>query len=465
MDQFEQQFSPFAAKMREEHLPEIAIENFRRYYEQLVAGRTGYLPESDIRPVETLPDVENFDDKLVELGRSVTRSVVMLKLNGGLGTSMGLQKAKSLLTVKDDLSFLDSIVLQAIQLDVPLVLMNSFATREDSLAVISGHPELKQEIPFDFLQHKVPKVIQSDLSPAEFPENRDLEWCPPGHGDIYTALITSGALQRFLKKGFRYAFVSNADNLGAFLDPKILGYFVDTGADFMMEVADRTEADRKGGHLAQSADTARRLILRESAQCPEQDREHFQDITRHRYFNTNNLWVDLPALWKLMKEGQKAPVLPLIRNSKTVDPADHTSTPVYQLESAMGSAISVFKEARAIRVPRSRFAPVKTCEDLLVVRSDATVLTDDFRIVPNPSRRDVLPTVSLDHRYYRLIEGLEARFPEGPPSLLHCDSLSIEGDVRFGEDVVLKGKVRLKNGTPCPQYVPDRKVVEGTLSW
>jgi UTP--glucose-1-phosphate uridylyltransferase len=465
MDQFEKQFAPFAAKMRAANIPEIAIENFKAHYAQLFAGDTGYLPEDHITPIEALPDAEQLEDGLAEVGHSVTQSVIMLKLNGGLGTSMGLQKAKSLLTVKADLSFLDSIIQQAIQLDIPLVLMNSFATRTDSMAVISAYPELKQDLPFDFLQHKILKVNQSDLSPAEFQENSELEWCPPGHGDIYTALITSGALQELLKNDYRYAFVSNADNLGAVLDPKILGYFVDTGVDFMMEVADRTEADRKGGHLARAADAGRRLILRESAQCPSQDLEHFQDITRHRYFNTNNLWIDLRALWKLMKEGQEAPVLPLIRNAKTVDPADKTSTPVYQLESAMGSAISVFKEAQAIRVPRSRFAPVKTCADLLVVRSDATVLTDDFRIVPHPSRKDVLPAVNLDHRYYRLIQDLEARFPEGPPSLLQCESLSIEGDVRFGRDVVLKGKVRLINGTQFQQHIPERKAVEGTLSW
>jgi len=465
MVQLEQRFSPFAAKMKAEHLPEIAIENFKQYYIQLVAGETGYLPESDITSIQSLPDADEFDDKLAEVGRAAIHRTVMLKLNGGLGTGMGMQKAKSLLPVKVDLSFLDSIILQAVQIGIPLILMNSFATREDSLSVLSGRFELNQELPFDFLQHKVPKVNRSDLSPAEFPDNPELEWCPPGHGDIYPALITSGTLQLLLENDYRYAFVSNADNLGAFLDPRIFGYFVDTGAEFMMEAADRTEADRKGGHLARASDADHRLILRESAQCPETDAGHFQDIALHRYFNTNNLWIDLRALWGLMDDGTRAPELPLIRNAKTVDPADSTSTPVYQLESAMGSAISVFAESRAIRVPRSRFAPVKTCADLLVVRSDATVLTDDYRIVPHPARNDVLPIVNLDHRYYRVIQDLEKRFPEGPPSLVHCVSLSIKGDVRFGRDVVLKGKVSLRNGTSSQQVVPDGKVIEGTFDW
>ncbi len=171
-------------------------------------------------------------------------------------------------------------------------------------------------------------------------------------------------------RGYRYAFTSNVDNLGATIEPAILGYFVAQGLPFMMEVADRTEADQKGGHLARRAATGR-LLLRETAQCPPSDTEAFQDITRHRYFNTNNLWINLDALADLLARSEDGVALPLIRNSKTVDPRDPDSPPVYQLETAMGAAIELFDGAGAIRVPRSRFAPVKTTDDLLGVRSDA----------------------------------------------------------------------------------------------
>ena len=183
----------------------------------------------------------------------------MLKLNGGLGTSMGMTRAKSLLEVKDGLTFLDIIVRQVLDLRrrsgarLPLVLMNSFATRDDSLAALARYPELASDVPADFVQNKVPKLLADDLTPASWPAEPGLEWAPPGHGDLYTALVVSGMLDELLERGYRYAFVSNADNLGAVLEPRILAWMAREGHPFVMEVADRTEADRKGGHLARTA--------------------------------------------------------------------------------------------------------------------------------------------------------------------------------------------------------------------
>jgi UTP--glucose-1-phosphate uridylyltransferase len=310
------------------------------------------------------------------------------------------------------------------------------------------------------LQHKVPKVAQADLTPVAWPVNPDWEWAPPGHGDIYTALVTSGMLDTLLGVGIEYAFVSNADNLGAFIDPAILGYFVNNRLPFLMEVADRTAVDRKGGHLARRAEDGR-LILRESAQCPAEDMDAFQDIVRHRYFNTNNLWLDLPALNALLEATGGILGLPMIRNSKTVDPRDPNSTPVYQLETAMGAAISLFDGAGAVRVSRTRFAPVKTCDDLLAVRSDAYVLTDDYRIVPNPVRQSGTPVVSLDPRFYKLIDDLEARFPYGPPSLVECERLTVKGDVRFGRGMVCRGDVEVVNAGSRQAVVGDGVVLDG----
>jgi len=452
-------FTSFAERMKAEDLPDIAIKTFEYYYTQLAEGQTGLISESDIVPVKSLPDVETFSPELTNTGQTALSNTVLLKLNGGLGTGMGLDKAKSLLTVKDGLSFLEIIAQQAQQASVPLVLMNSFSTRDDSRMVLKQFSNLWDEIPLDFLQHKVPKVTQADFSPATWPQNPDLEWCPPGHGDIYTALVTSGMLATLLESGYEYAFVSNADNLGAVVDPAILGYFVENKLPFMMEVADRTEADKKGGHLAQLPN--RQLILRESAQCPAHDTAAFQDITRHKYFNTNNLWLNLPALKKLLSTKNNILGLPMIRNSKTVDPRDSTSTPVYQLETAMGSAIAVFEGAGAVRVPRTRFAPVKTTDDLMAVRSDAYVLTDDFRVVHNPARKLGQVVVSLDSAFYKLIDEMEARFPYGVPSLIECERLSIKGDVKFGRDITLKGVVQLINQAGRQAEIEDDTILEG----
>ncbi len=449
-------FAPFAEKMHRAGLPEIFIRTFAWYYEQLLIGDTGLIAEDSIQPVDVLPDVEDFPEIMADIGRSVLGKTAVIKLNGGLGTSMGLQKAKSLLDVKNGQSFLDIIARQTVQAGVPLVLMDSFSTHEDSMAALSHHPELNPSNLLAFLQHKEPKINQADLTPAEWPPNPELEWCPPGHGDIYPALITSGTLNNLLDAGYEYAFVSNSDNLGGVVDLSILGYFAQNKLPFMMEAADRTEMDRKGGHLARRADG--QLLLRESAQTPDADIDSFQDIARHKYFNTNNLWFHLPTLQRVMAERDYLLGLPMIRNSKTVDPRDPASTPVYQLETAMGSAIAVFAGAQAVRVPRSRFAPVKTSNELLAVRSDAFMLTEDYHIVL-ANGRTTPPVVLLDMTFYKFISDLESRFPYGAPSLVDCRRLEVKGDFRFGRDVVCQDEVRLINESSGRVVIPDGTVL------
>ncbi len=452
----------FVSKMKEEGLPELFIENFKYYYQQLVSGESGLIPEKEIQAVDSLPDAETFSQRYFEVGETVLPKTAVIKLNGGLGTSMGLQQAKSLLPVKDEITFLDIIAKQVESHDLPLVLMNSFSTDQDTLDKLAPYQHLgSKNIPLRFLQHKQPKVRQDDFQPAIWDENPNLEWCPPGHGDIYTALITSGTLSALLEKGYEYAFVSNVDNLGAVIDISILGYFADKQIPFMMEVADRTPMDKKGGHLAMQQDG--QLILRESAQCPDEDINSFQDINKHKYFNTNNLWLHLPSLMNVMESNGSKLGLPMIRNSKTVDPRNKKSTAVYQIETAMGSAIGVFKGAQAVRVPRTRFAPVKTTNDLLVVRSDAYALTNDFRLVQAESGKKL--QVSLDSDYYKLVSDFNGRFPHGVPSITNCESLKISGDIAFGKNVTCNGNVELINHSGAQVMIPDGTILEGKVEF
>jgi UTP--glucose-1-phosphate uridylyltransferase len=436
-------------KMRAGGVADLAIRNFEHYYCLLEAGDAGVLPESELEPVEGVPDAEELPEGGEGAREALDRTLV-LKLNGGLGTSMGMTRAKALLEAKDGLSFLDVIARQVLELRarsgarLPLVLMNSFYTRDDSLRALERYPDLKADLPLDFVQGKVPKLRADDVEPVDWPADPELEWAPPGHGDLYTSLVTSGMLDELLGKGYEYAFVSNADNLGATLDERILGWFARERLPFAMEVADRTEADRKGGHLARRRDGGG-LVLREIAQTPDDDVDSFQDVARHRFFNTNTLWVNLKALASLMEQRAGVLGLPMIVNRKTVDPGDASSPKVMQLESAMGAAIDVFEGAAALRVPRERFAPVKTTDDLLVVRSDAYVLTDDAHVVVSPERRlPGLPLVELDSDYFKLLRDFDARFPSGPPSLVGCERLTVKGDVRFGEGVVVRGEVTVE---------------------
>ena len=446
-------------KMRAAGVHDAAIDTFRHYYERLQAGETGLLPESEIEPLRDLPDAEALEQ---EAAAELVDQAVVIKLNGGLGTGMGMTQAKSLLEVKDGLSFLDVIARQVLAVRrrtgarLPLLLMNSFATQEDSLAALERHEGLASDVPPDFLQNKEPKLLADDLTPAEWPADPGLEWCPPGHGDLYTALVTSGMLDELLEKGYRYAFVSNSDNLGATFDPRILAWFASRELPFMSEVADRTEADKKGGHLARLRDGGG-LVLRETAQTPAEDIADFQDTERHTYFNCNNLWLDLRALAEALTARDNVLGLPMIVNEKTVDPADKTSPAVYQLETAMGAAIAVFDGAEAIRVPRTRFAPVKTTDDLLVLRSDAYLLTEDEEVRLAPERDGRAPLVSLDGDFFKLVRDFDAHLPSGPPSLVECDRLTVHGDVTFGAGVVCRGVVEVTG----PRRIEDRAVLEG----
>ena len=444
-------------KMRAEGLPEAAVDTFAFYEQRLREGETGTMPESEIEPLDGLPDAE----ELPESDGSALSRVVVLKLNGGLGTSMGMTKAKSLLEVKDGLSFLDVIVRQVLHLRerhdarIPLLLMNSFATRDDSLAALERYPDLPVDgLPLDFMQGKVPKLLEDGHEPVDWPAEPGLEWAPPGHGDVYTSLRTSGMLDRLLDAGYRHLFLSNSDNLGAVLEPRILDWFAGSGLPFLSESTDRTESDRKGGHLARRTEDGR-LVLRETAQTPDEDSEAFEDVSRHRYFNCNNIWVDLQVLARTLDENDGVLGLPMIVNRKTVDPTDSSSPAVVQLETAMGAAIGLFDGAQALRVPRSRFAPVKTTSDLLVVRSDAYALGDDFtvRLVP-----DRAPLAELDPEHFKLLGDFEQRFAQGPPSLADCRRLVVEGDVSFGAGVKVRGEVTVRG----PRRIADGEVLEAS---
>ena len=447
----------FKEKMSKEGLPKIAHDIFEFYYTKLLKGETGLLPEDYISSVNELDSFNSLDNKYYDFGNSVSSKSVIIKLNGGLGTSMGLSSAKSLLKVKNGYSFLDIIAHQAIASKIPLILMNSFNTQKDSLEVLNKYPELKNKIPLDFLQSKIPKIHSETYEPAEYSDNPNLEWCPPGHGEIYTALLISGMLDILLENNIEYAFISNSDNLGAVMDYKILGYFAKNNFPFLMEVADRTASDKKGGHLAKLKDG--QFILRESAQCPEEDKDEFQNIDKHKFFNTNNIWVNLKVLKEILEETNNILGLPMIVNQKNVNPKDSNSAKVYQLETAMGSAISVFKGATALAVPRTRFAPVKTTEDLLAVRSDNYILTDDFKVILNPERKLKPIVISLDPTYYKLVDDMTERFPE-VPSLIECEELDIKGDYKFGKNVKLIGKVKLENKTKKQIKIEDNMVVK-----
>jgi UTP--glucose-1-phosphate uridylyltransferase len=453
----------FTAKMAQAGLKPLVIDTFAHYYRLLVTGDTGLILDADILPIQSgeIPTVSELSG-YTQTGRRVLDQTVRIVLNGGLGTSMGLLGPKSLLKVKQGLSFLEIILRQTELSRSRLALMNSFNTHAMTLAEVTKLEP--SQPPLFFLQHKFPKILQGELKPVSWPPNPELEWNPPGHGDVYAALFASGMLQRLLKEGVRYAFICNSDNLGACIEESLLGYFADKRFPFMMEVAEKTPADIKGGHLARHQNG--RLILREAAQCPKDEIAAFLDIRRYRFFNTNNIWVNLEYLNNLIVR-QRIVELPMIVNPKTVDPRNEKSPSVYQIETAMGSGISLFEGAAAVNVPRARFLPVKTCNDLLAVRSDCFVYSEREGLKLNPARQSAGKTeaikIKLNPKYYGRFDLLEERFKEGEPSLVECDALSINGDVRFESGVVIRGSVTITHTGAGPAVVKAGTVIDRDL--
>ena len=424
---------------------EVAVETFAHYFRLLEHGETGMIPESSIEPIELplLADVEVSDDAAA----AAIRTTAVIKLNGGLGTSMGMGRAKSLLCVRRGLSFLDIIARQVLHLrqqydaPLPLIFMNSFRTSEDSMEALARYQDLKVEgLPLQFLQNREPKLLLKDLSPVSWPKDPSLEWCPPGHGDLYTALRGSGLLDQLIDAGYERVFVSNSDNLGAVPDARVAGWFATSGAPFAIEAVRRTAADRKGGHFARRKADGR-LVLRETAQTPKQDAAALADLDRHQYSSTNNIWFDLAAMRNALNVREGILGLPLIRNVKHVDPSDPRTPEVVQIETAMGAAVEIFADSVLIEVERDRFVPVKTTNDLLLLRSDVYDIKDDYvldQIAPE------LPYIELDTDHYQVIGEFDKRFPEGAPSLQKATSLKVEGDWTFGRGVQIVGDVELE---------------------
>ena len=438
-------------KMRAGGVAEQAIDVFTHYYRSLEQGATGLIPEETIEPLTEIDSIEDVEVTQEQAREALSRTV-LIKLNGGLGTSMGMDKAKSLLPVRDGKTFLDLLVDQvmaaraAYDVELPLIFMNSFRTRQDTLDALAQHPGIEVEgLPLDFLQNREPKLRADDLSPVEWEADPSLEWCPPGHGDIYTALVASGVLDALLERGFRYAMTSNSDNLGAAPSARIAGWFAASGAPYAPEMCRRTPADVKGGHLAVRKSDGR-IILRDTAQTPPEQMSYFTDQFRHPFFHTNNLWFDLQVLRDTLAERHGILGLPLIRNEKTVDPSDPASTPVIQMETAMGAAVEAFEGATAVEVPRSRFLPVKTTNDLLLVRSDVYEVDEDGLL---QMVCDEACTVSLDPRHYKRIADFEARFAQGVPSIRGARTLTVSGDWTFEADVVATGDALVgEEGSP-----------------
>lgn len=398
--------------------------------------------------------------------------LVVVKLNGGLGTSMGCQGPKSVIPVRSELTFLDLTVQQIEHLNktyessVPLVLMNSFNTDEDTQKVIKKYQGLNLKL-YTFNQSRYPRINKESWMPIgkTMGPSQDLEsWYPPGHGDFYEAFHNSGLLQEFITQGKEYVFISNIDNLGATVDVNILNYLTGKATanlprcEFLMEVTDKTRADVKGGTLIQYED---KLRLLEIAQVPKDHLEDFKSVKTFKIFNTNNLWIKLDAMARVVKE--QTLDMEVIINHKTLD----NGLNIIQLEQAVGAAIKCFNGAHGVNVPRSRFLPVKKTDDLLLVMSNLYRLQNGS-LVMSPNRMfPTTPLVKLGPNHFAKVKEFLKRFAS-IPDMLELDHITVSGDVTFGKGVSLKGTVIIiaNHGDRIdipPGALLENKIVSGNL--
>lgn len=457
---------PFALKMRDIEASDIQIEAFRRNCVKAFSSKGCFIGEDEIAPVGTLPTFSQLSPLSEERREELLNACAIIKLNGGLATTMGLEGGpKSLVTAHGQSSFLDLTVRQILSKReklgskaLPLVLMNSFNTSSQTMkSLMSYLGLLEQPVAVEIVQSRVPRIQADSLTPYVSATDPLSEWCPPGHGDLYLSLFVSGLLVELLSRGIKYIFVSNIDNLGASFDMRIPEWMASHGYPMVMEVSRRCAADRKGGHLAR--DVYGSFVLRESAMCKPEEREYFADIERYRYFNTNNLWFDAEALYKLIVSQGGLLDLPVIRNTKTLYDNLGKACRVYQIESACGSIISSWPEAQALEVPRSRFVPVKGLSDLILVRSDLFSVDSDYSI--HCTRENfALPLISLPAEVTSL-DDFDHMLPYGVPSLRDCSSLSIEGPVVFGKNVKCEGDVKIT--ATSETFISDGAVLNGEI--
>ena len=447
-------------------------DGFKRLFERFLEEDGPSLNWDQIQrlPEGAIKNYDNLEDPGTEEIKQLLSKLVVVKLNGGLGTSMGCHGPKSIISVRNGLTFLDLTVQQLENLNktygsnVPLVLMNSFNTDDDTQKIIRKYKGIDVEI-HTFNQSCYPRINKESLLPIakHCKIHDDMEsWYPPGHGDFYESFRNSGLLKLFLAQGRQYCFISNIDNLGATVDLRVLRLLLGpentAQIEFLMEVTDKTRADVKGGTLIQYED---KLRLLEIAQVPKEHVEDFKSVKTFKYFNTNNLWIKLTAIERVL--GGDGLQLEIIVNNKTFE----NGLNVIQLETAVGAAMKNFNGACGIHVPRSRFLPVKKTSDLLLVMSNLYTLRNGFLSMSPQRMFPTTPLVKLGDNHFSKVKEFLNRFPT-IPDILELDHLTVSGDVTFGRKVTLKGtviiianqgeRIDLPSGT-----ILENKIVSGNL--
>ncbi|KAE9381330.1 UDPGP-domain-containing protein [Stipitochalara longipes BDJ] len=453
----------------EKKLFETEMDNFfalfRRYLNDKAKGNT--LDWERIAPPAP-NQVVDYNELANSESVGFLNKLAVLKLNGGLGTSMGCVGPKSVIEVRDGMSFLDLSVRQieylnrTYDVNVPFILMNSFNTDDDTQNIIKKYEGHNIDI-LTFNQSRYPRILKDSMLPAPKSFNSPIsDWYPPGHGDVFESLYNSGILDKLIERGVEILFLSNVDNLGAVVDLRILQHMVETEAEYIMELTDKTKADVKGGTIIDYEGSVRLL---EIAQVPKEHVNEFKSIKKFKYFNTNNIWLNLKAVKRIVENNELE--MEIIPNNKSI-PADkkgESDVSIVQLETAVGAAIRHFHNAHGVNVPRRRFLPVKTCSDLMLVKSDLYSLKHG-QLQIDPNRFGPAPLIKLGNDFKK-VSDFQKRIGS-IPKIIELDHLTITGAVNLGRGVTLKGTVIIvaTEGSTIdipPGSILENVVVQGSL--
>jgi len=467
----ERYFEPFKSLLENSGNSKLANRRFKNMLDIFFKDTAGCVDWNLLKPL-TKDDKDLVEHKMIEqesyydVGIKDLDQLAILKLNGGLGTSMGCTGPKSCVQVTPTETFLSIFLKQILnacdefKIKIPVIFLNSYYTIDETKNIIKQVAGADNLDIHHIIQSRFPRIKKEKADNGlYYPLSDDYgegRFYPPGHGDVYDTICNSGLIDQLIEQGKRFLFISNSDNLGAVFDPYILGYMTQNKTQFIMEVTKRTENDRKGGTLIYypGSDGQLRLKLLEIAQVDPDHNAEFQSINKFSVFNTNSIWLDLHALKQKMEDEKLH--MDVIVNPKVVE-----QEKVVQLEIAMGSAISAFDRSVGVLVPRTRFFPVKNTNDLFLLRSNLFQFINNQFILSSIGKdilekSGVLPVITLGP-YHKKVDDFEKRLPN-IPDISELNSLVIKGNIFVGQRVKLMGNVVIE-GEDEAVSIPDDTIL------
>ena len=359
--------------------------------------------ESDVLFVENIDNSQKQESIL--LGENILKNseFAYFIMAGGVSTSMG-GCAKAIVNAKNNMSFIEIKLNHVRQMQskyfckIPVILMTSQETDEQIMNHLNSKNLLDD---IDLIKIVQPVTVRFTLN------NENLEvakksnglpsYVPGGH---YDSFILLNEIKDDLKqKGIKTIFINNIDNLGATIDPVLIGYHVLKKSLFTPEIAKKEKND-KGGTFARISGNLRLL---EGPMVPEDYKDTFSDIKVHKYFNTNLIYIDMDIFDYFDEINSEVPVF---INKKNFDGQE-----VFGFEGAVGLVFGLKNSALLVVDRQKRFLPIKFLSDLWLLRSNFMIL--DKKTSSVSQMKLMKPVISLPDSFLSNIDDFENKIADG----------------------------------------------------